>query len=367
MKWEGLKIKQLASEKGISLQKLANLIGVSRQTVFDWIKGQIPKGNHLILLCKIFQVKPDSLFFDNTRDFISVPVHRTRKGAKITPEMQQEAILLAKKYTNFFKNYKSSEIVPIVRIKSKSIGTARSIANMLRYRSGIEVDKPIDYEHTFKLANELGIYLIFRDFPDSIKGYAYFTKIHNHRVVFVNNYTKIIDLIFPLLHEFVHAIEEKDDIESNIIYKPEEEEFYDNVANFIQFPEEYVKMVCDLIKNESPGQQINILKKLGKTYAHSLHGIVMAIKQISPTFSLDVGGADTNLRKVFPTVGELLFEDQDLRKYVLRLKNLSKNLIYSIFEQIDNITDRKLADLLGIESALDAREVKLEIKNSFSA
>ena len=331
MKWKGLKIRKLANEKNISLQKLADLIGVSRQTVFDWIKGQIPKGNHLIMLCKIFQVKPESLFFDNTTDFISVPVHRTRKRAKITSEMQREAILLAKEYANFFKNYKSSEIVPVVRLKERNLENARIIAKKLRSKSGIGVDKPIDYEHTFKLASDLGIYLIFKNFPDSIKGYAFYTKIHNHRVVLVNNYTNIIDLIFPLLHEFVHAIADEENTESIIIYEPEEEKLSDNVANFIQFPEKYVEMVYEFIKDEHPGIQINTLKKLAKSYAHSLYGIVEAIKLIEPTFELKVGGADTNLKRRFPAIGDILFEGYDPKKYVQKLKHFSKNFITSIF------------------------------------
>ena len=53
MEWIGSKIRDLTKENNISIVKLAEMAGVSRQTVNDWINGQIPKGNHLIFLCKI--------------------------------------------------------------------------------------------------------------------------------------------------------------------------------------------------------------------------------------------------------------------------------------------------------------------------
>ena len=62
MEWIGSKIKDLTTENNISIVKLALTAGVSRQTVNDWINGQIPKGNHLIFLCKFFKISPDYLF-----------------------------------------------------------------------------------------------------------------------------------------------------------------------------------------------------------------------------------------------------------------------------------------------------------------
>lgn len=72
--------------------------------------------------------------------------------------------------------------------------------------------------------------------------------IHGHRIVFVNNSTNIIDLIFPVLHEAVHAI--RDEIQINNGFDAAEEAFCDKVANYIQFPDGYVRMVYDVINNQ---------------------------------------------------------------------------------------------------------------------
>ncbi len=138
----------------------------------------------------------------------------------------------------------------------------------------------------------LGIKIIFKDFPPKIKAYAFYTKIHSYRIVFVNNTTNVLDLIFPLLHEAVHAI--RDELSINDGFDEVEEIFCDMVANHIQFPDGYVRIVYDVIKDLNIGVQVNKLKTFGRNYSHALFGIVKRIKFISPDFNLKIGGAETN-------------------------------------------------------------------------
>ena len=359
MEWIGGKIKYLIKENNSSIVKLAKKTGVSRQTVNDWIKGQIPKGNHLINLCKIFNVNPDFFFSIDFDDSISVPVHRTRKTAKVTPAMQKDALELAGIYEVLFKNDANSSVVPVVRVHNRSGEAAKKIAGELRKRAGISQDLPPDYEQTFSLLEQLGIKVIFRYFPERIKAYAFYTKIHGHRVVFVNNSTNIIDLIFPVLHEAVHAI--RDEIQINDAFDTEEEIFCDKVANFIQFPDEYVRMVHDVINSLSAGAQVNKLKTYGKTYSHALFGIVKQIKTIDPSFDLKIGGADSNLKKGFSSIGDILFLSNDPNDYVTKISELSPLFTSIILNQIDSITNSKLGEILGIESVLDVKTVKDEL------
>jgi len=359
MEWLGGKIKDLIKENNYSIVKLAKKTGVSRQTVNDWIKGQIPKGNHLINLCKIFNVNPDFFFSKDFDNSISVPVHRTRMTAKVTPAMQKDALEMARKYEVLFKNDENSSVVPVVRVHNRTDKVAKKIAGELRKRAGISQDIPPDYEQTFSLLEHLGIKVIFRHFPDKIKAYAFYTKIHGHRIVFVNNSTNIIDLIFPILHEAVHAI--RDEIQINDTFDTEEENFCDKVANYIQFPEKYVQKVYDVINSLSKGIQVNKLKTFGKTYSHALFGIVKQIKTIDPSFDLKIGGAGSNLKKGFPSIGDILFLSNDPNDYVLKILALSPLFTNIILNQIDSITNGKLGEMLGIESVLDVKAVKEEL------
>jgi len=359
MEWLGGKIKDLIKENNSSIVKLAKKTGVSRQTVNDWIKGQIPKGNHLINLCKIFNVNPDFFFSRDFDNSISVPVHRKRMTAKVTPVMQKDALEMAIKYEVLFKNDANSSVVPVMRVHNRTDTVANKIAEDLRKRAGISQDIPPNYEQTFSLLEQLGIKVIFRYFPDKIKTYAFYTKIHGHRIVFVNNTTNIIDLIFPILHDAVHAI--RDEIQINDAFDTEEENFCDKVASYVQFPEKYVQKVYDAINSLSKGIQVNKLKTFGKTYSHALFGIVKQIKIIDPSFDLKIGGADSNLKKGFPSIGDILFLSNDPNDYVVKIFALSPLFANIILNQIDSITNGKLGEMLGIESVLDVKAVKDEL------
>lgn len=366
MKWEGFKIKELAKNNKLSLQNLADKAGVSRQTVNDWIRGQIPKGNHLLLLCKLLGTNPNAFFSDDPGSEISVPIHRQRMHAKITESTQAAALEFAKEYVSIFKNSKGPDILPVIRTQDdKGLSDAKKIAEKLRLLSGIPEEKPFDYQHTFKLAEALGIHVIFRDFPAAIKSYAFYIKIHEHRVVFVNSSTNIIDLIFPLLHESVHAV--RDEINRDGEYDEAEEDFCDLVAGFVQFPPSYVDFVYNAIERLDKAQQIYTLKNFAAKHSHSLYGIVKAIKVARPDFELQVGGADANLRKKFSTIGKIISADNDVRKYLHVMHVLSKNFLDLLSEQIESISNRKLAEILGIDGELDAKEIRAELLRDLSS
>ncbi len=160
-----------------------------------------------------------------------------------------------------------------------------------------------------------------------VKAYAFYTKINDHRVVFVNNATNVLDLIFPLLHEAVHAI--RDELSINDGYDEAEEKFCDMVANHVQFPDEYVKMVYEMIKDLDIPIQINKLKTFVANYSHALYGVMKRIQSINPNFDLKIGGADTNLKKKFPTIGEIFYRhaNGNLIMHILQRFEKANNLL----------------------------------------
>lgn len=359
MSWSGSKIKDLSKARNISLTLLGTEIGVTRQTINDWINGQVPKGNHLLSLCKIFGVNPN-YFFDRLEEDLSVvvPVHRMRGTAKMNKQLQKESENLAGEYKIFFKNFNNSFILPVVRAKNKNESTAKAIANKLRSDVELQSYQPINYSVTFSLMERLGIFLILREFPESIKSYAFFTKIYGNRVVFVNTRTNVIDLIFPLLHEIVHAIQD-----DSTHLDESEEMFCDQVASYIQFTDDYVKLVYEAIKDVQDNIKVNKLKKFAIDHSHSLFGIVKRIKKIDQKFTIDekaIGGANTNLKKQFPTLKEILFSSNDPRNFVELISELSPLFFKALIFQLENITDRKFSILLDLENQIDVHSIKTE-------
>lgn len=359
MDWDGIKLKDLTKEKGMSLTKLAHLLNVSRQTVNDWVKGQVPKGTHLIGISKVLGISPNFFFPDEIPGDISVPLHRKKGVAKVTEVMEQEALHMAEQYEKLFKWAPEPGLVPVLRIDHRDNQNAIAMASKLRELSGIESHKPMDYEHAFDLLSSLKIVTIFRYFSKSIKGYAFYCKIHKHRAVFVSNDTNILDLIFPLLHETIHAIRDE---EGNALSDPAEEDFCDSVANYIQFPEEYVQLVHNTIKGRRKAIQINLLKDFSAENMHSMFGIIEQLKKVSPALDLAVGGANTNLKKEFPSIGDILFKDQDPRSYIHNLKVLSPLFFDMVSKLMNNVTTRKVGEWLGLESSLDTKQATEELR-----
>ena len=179
MEWQNEKLKKILKQNKMNQVKLSELTGVTRQTVRTWINGQMPKGSHLISLCNVFHVSPDYFFSPADQSPISVPAHRTRRKAKVTPELQKDAISLAQEYANFFRNDDNPVIMPVGRFHGRDDSAVKIIADVFRKMSGVtEKDKPLNYEGTFRLLAGLGIKVVFRNFPQHLKTYAFFTKIY---------------------------------------------------------------------------------------------------------------------------------------------------------------------------------------------
>jgi hypothetical protein len=273
--------------------------------------------------------------------------------------MEQDSKQMARKYENLFRFAPLPGLVPILRINKRDEKSATEMAGQLRRLAKMEADKPMDYKHCFDLLTNLKIIIIFRYFPDSVKGYAFYCKIHNHRVVFIDNDTNVLDLIFPLLHETIHAIRDEKGINS---YDQEEEDFCDSVAGDVQFPIEYVEIVHKAIQGRPNSYQINLLKEFSARNGHSIFGIAEELKKLFPPFDLNVGGANANLKKEFPSVREILFEEKDPKCYIQNLKDLTPIFFEIVSNQINNVTTRKMAEWLSLESGLDAKEVIEEWK-----
>lgn len=357
MAWAGEKIRTLAKENGLSLVALSELLNVSRQTINDWIKGQVPKGHHLIQLCSVLETSPEYFFTDEVSQNISMPLHRKRGVAKITETVRNESYDTARLYETLFKNAVDPGLVPVLRADHKD-ENAQAMAKKLRKWSGIEHGTPMSFDSTFNLLNSLNIVTIFRHFSDS-RTYAFFCRIHKYRVVFVNNHTNVLDLIFPLLHEAIHAIRDEG---GKLLDDPQEEKFCDLVANYVQFPNDYVETVVKTIEGRKAAMQVSLLKQFSKANSHSLFGIVAQVARSMPDFRLKIGGADTYLKKQFPTVGDVLFKSKNPRDYVEKLGSLSPLFLKIVLDQMDNVTTRRIAEWFDLDNVLDGRQVVEELR-----
>jgi transcriptional regulator with XRE-family HTH domain len=347
--------KDLVSKHGLTQEAFSDRIGVSRQTFADWTNGQVPKGSHLLAICRILDVEPETLFEVDAP--LLVPAHRTRRAAKRTPERDRLATVLAGEYRPLFDGIPS----PLrMTCEADGVQAPDVLAGELRHLAGADDPaRPLDYEHVFTLLDKLGICVVFRTFSDGLKDYAFYVRVASHRVIFVNTQTNVLDLVFPLLHEVVHAIRDVGP-QAPHEYTPEEETFCDSVACSVQFPVKYVIQVRTMLKGKPAATQVNTLKTLARDNHHAVYGLYKAMEREGGVAGLrdqGIHGADANLRKSFPNIATYL-AGQTPDDLLCKLESVSLYFVRVLKAKAGSITLRMFSQLLELDSVLDARQVR---------
>ena len=80
MRWQGAKLKALVAERGYTQEAFSKRVGVSRQAFSAWVRGKVPKGLHLLRICRDLGVQVE-VFFEDT---IMKPLARKTNGTAIT-------------------------------------------------------------------------------------------------------------------------------------------------------------------------------------------------------------------------------------------------------------------------------------------
>ena len=94
----------LRKKQKISQEKLAEKIGVSRQSVSKWENGTAyPEMNRIFELCKIFHCKLNDLVNDNILDFDSLDKEVKMSVVKFNKEKQNKLKIVSKTISIFSK------------------------------------------------------------------------------------------------------------------------------------------------------------------------------------------------------------------------------------------------------------------------
>lgn len=363
MGWNGELIRTRAKEVGITLTELAAKLGVSRVALNNWTTGQVPKGSSLLGLCRALGTSAD-YFFSTESPTISIPLHRTRGRSRVDKPMQKAARLIVEEYVSLLRNAPDPGLIPVLRLEQRTEANAGEMAQQFRELSEVRENEPIDYPHLFALLDKLGIVVIFRTFPKEIKGYAFYCKVCTHRVVFVNNSTHLLDLIFPLIHEAVHAVRD----ERGDAYDAEEERFCDLVAEMVQFPEGYVAKVARMLAGKNVAQRVTHLKRISKEKHHAVFGIARRLEPFGVRLAQNaVGGANSNLKKEHrKTIGDVLFRGSDPVSYIEILSELSPRFVSILSHALPSCTERMFGTWIDLDNQIDAGMARTALESRIS-
>lgn len=267
------KIKNARALKGLSQQELADMIGVSKQMICKYEKGEsIPSSPNLLKLGKSLKVKID-YFFKPSK--IELGVLNFRKKSSFSKKKQESLEQLIKlNLENYLEvenllqidySFKNS----IGNEKINSIQDIEKIVLSLRNEWEIGLD-PIHNIIQLLEDNEIKVIELF-DVEDSFDGLATFVN-NKFPVIVVNGNFLVERKRFTLLHELGHLLLNLPDCDLK-----EEENYCNKFASEFLFPKKMVVkefgIKRDLI---SLNEFIEVQKKYGMSISAIIYRLVDA-------------------------------------------------------------------------------------------
>ena len=204
MKWQKEKLRALIKERGLTHDRLAEEIGVSRQTVASWFAGQVPQGLHLMKLWSLLRLDPGSLFQDDAPHCVTRAMYHAVGNETSQDEVRRETEALVARYAGFFTRKDTSPLQHV--ILSRDTGMAKSLSVAFRKIMGLPDGVSPSLLDILALMAKLDVCVIPRSFPKAISADAFFVTINFKRVIFVDRSCKAPDLAKSLVHESVHAM-----------------------------------------------------------------------------------------------------------------------------------------------------------------
>lgn len=362
MNWQGQNIKTIAKEKSLTLTRVAELVGVSRQAINDWMNGQIPSGSHLVRLCKVLESPADALFVPEADSHTTI-LDQALKAAKNNEIFRRQIESITSIYEIFFRQASGPGLVQNLRACNTTNKEVLKAAKALRCLSGLTGDEPMGFDHIFTLMEKLGINLIFTEFKKTIDRHSFGANINNHRVVFVDLDVRVLDLVSVILWEAIHAIRGDNTVHcpSND-YNKNEELFCDSVAANTQLTDAYILFLGDLIDGYDLKTRVSMLEKFALRNNHTIFDVQKRITQHTANIIKTSDYNDENIREKTKTAREYFFKHNNARDYVKKIRYVSPVFAMHLSEQIDTIGARKLCELLVIDNELDGIEIKVELE-----
>lgn len=360
MKWLGIQLKNAIKKAQKTQESFANDINVSRVTVNAWIKGQVPRGIELMKICRSLGMDADTFFEDDA--IFSFPRHRPKAHAKITEDRQHQTEKMIASFYSIFQGNLSDMLTPSLSYTRDSDPVL--LAQELRKRSGVSEARTLRLQDVFDLAKNLGIFIVPISFDPELKSSALYTFIDNrNKVIFIDNKTFALDLVYFILHEICHAVINN----TSSDYDDKEEAFCEKTAMLTQYPDCYIRGLYDIVSSTTKGTAINNLKDFSIKNHHSLFGIAKAIDVMYKTnWNKTVAAASQKMKSENQTklnLSTILLSQNNADDFLRKFKSISPLYLDKvILKKYKSVTDRRLSELFGLDNILDGMDLRAELE-----
>ncbi len=313
-------IKNKMDKLGLIQSNLAESLGVSRESVSQWLKGaKMPRPAYLLKLATLLELSFSEIVLKED-DGIGSFAYRTRRKAKTDEDRTEKATIVMEYLHAIFKNAEPSSLMAIPNLKNPANQYAyiQKAATSIRKMMNLDQIQVIDTQHIIEYMRSFPI--IFIPVLWGEKGdqalVIHLQKLHMF-CLYVNVETKVCDFTFWLLHELAHILTPK-------LANEEAEVFADSFAGALLFPESRAQALNEELSS-IPNVGLKITRVLEEANILGVAPICIfkeinrfLVEHNKAVLDFDIYGASTNALKSVPLLSDLLFEmkSPSAQKYI---------------------------------------------------
>lgn len=304
-------VKAALDSKGWTQKRLAEEVGVSSQSVTNWLKGvDFPRPDKLLKLATLVQLGFDQLVKHSTPK--PVIAFRKKAGTKTTGEHIVKAMAMGAMLQPLVgylpENPALRSIIPSPSCDYRIMQSL--VANVREKQLGIGMTAELQYEYLIKEfgANGAVIIPVLWGKKDQHKNALHIhLPVENVTFIYLNLDTHIEDFKFWMAHELAHVYTPA------LAGKDEGEDFADAFAGALLFPRELAHAAYVEIARKGKQAEIRLLHKMAASHKISLYTVYKQVLAYARAEGLpalaasaqDIHAIRTNLKGQF--VSEVLF------------------------------------------------------------
>ena len=302
-------IQKKMEELGMHQARLAKEMGVSRESISQWLKSsKMPRPAYLLKLATLLELSFSEIVMKE--EPIGTYAYRTHRKAKLDePRSEKAEVMMALLY-EMYKDSEPASLLAIPKLENPNLeyDYIQKAAQTIRNLMGLDETQVVNLKNIIGLMHSFQIILIPVLWTE--KGDQALT-IHlrepNQFCLYLNIETKVCDLTFWLMHELAHIL-------TPDLSLKEAEQFADSFAGALLFPEKRTQELAnELLPITNKGVQIIRILQEATNRGVAPTCIFKEIncfldRKNKPLLDISIYPASTNYRKSVPLLSELLFK-----------------------------------------------------------
>jgi len=313
------KMEESAELLGLTQAKLAGIVGVSRETVSQWMKGdKTPRPDKLLKLAMALGLSFNDIVLTSPSVNEPIVAFRKKGSHKITDQYLDEARDTGRVLANLVPYLPFDEYVkpPTLIRPRQEYGYIQSVAAKIREQIGKASEEAIAFQDLIGFFNNLNAVIIPALWGDKDK---HENALHIYLPesmttwIYLNLDCHIHDFKFWMAHELGHVLAPE-------LLEDEGEDFADAFAAALLVPREIAAAEYPYLRRAKQiSHQINHIKSVAERLCVSPLTVYWEINKYAeenrlPKIDLETNQeifkANTNFNKAYQTVSECLFDDR---------------------------------------------------------